>query len=140
MCIINDETDAYLAYGKRATLQIYVLPMLIKILGAFAGCVFNGSLLTAALYRKDEDSQLGRPQEPIEGPCNKWARENSSKELLKAKRRQEETYQAEKKNDGDTPPQYHIPPKDADRPRGRQSKAPNPRCKFTTDATNYASF
>lgn len=121
MCIINEEADAYLAYGMRSGRpQSDTSIRSRKLLGAFAGCFLNGSLVTATLYKNDERSQPGRLQEPIEGPCNKWAVENSSKERLEAQHNKEPTTGNDHKEDGKNrihPPHYRTAPEVSEQAR-----------------------
>lgn len=95
------------------------------MLGAFAGCYFNESLVTAALYKKDESSQLGCLQEPIEGPCNRWAKANSNKQHIEKMLSKEQSGGEHSPEDDpqlDSPPQYRISLQASDL-RGRQPNA-----------------
>ncbi len=99
------------------------------MLGAFAGCYFNESLVTAALYRKDESSRVGCLQEPVEGPCNRWAKANSSKQHIKKLLSKEQSGREHNPEDDlklDSPPQYRISLQASDLRRGRQSNAQLP--------------
>ena len=115
---------------------------LLKLLGTFAGCFVDGRLLTAALYKNDESSQPGCPQEPVEGPCNQWAPENSSKERLNAKRGQEQSEGSldKQKSNFNSPPRYHTSAKTSIRSSTQDSKAQSPPHIPITGIKKHRSF
>ena len=99
----------------------------------------DGCLVTAALYENNENSQLGCPQEPIEGPCDQWAKENSSKEQLAAKQNQEKLGENLSKQLFDcTSPPHYTSTSSCTRSSRRDSKPQNPH--RVSDAKRQGSF
>ena len=115
---------------------------LLTLIGAFAGSFLDGRLVTAALYKNDESSQPGCPQEPIEGPCNQWAPENSRKEQLEEKRSQEQPGEKLNKQDSNcnSPPRYHTSTKASARSNRQDFNAQNPRHIPITNTQKYGGF